>query len=669
MSFLSQAFSSQSANNTTSIVSKENSTIIPLGGQNSFFLGQFVPSSNYSVVQLSCLSDTLVEIVVESSFDGINYNVTEVFFNTQEDIIAERAAPFYGFITLPFVRILISNIDTITNTVFEFCTKLTSTSPPANQIDPAPVIIIGTVQVQDLPLENIAGVLSTRPVGAMVINDWYRVSSPGDTSGAVWIEIGAYIVPGESAPRVGSLFQCIYVYGDSSPTAGKVWDEPYNTWEADNLVVAAGDLQVVEKNSADILTAVNSIDGKIISCDTAAVVIASGNITVDNFPATQPVSGTVEVSSIIGSLPEGTNRIGGVNAYAYNLSLDNFTALTIESDNNLKVVEKNSADILTAVNSIDGKIVGCNTDAVIVASGSITETNSAAIAASVASIDGHIIGCNTDAVIVASGSITETNSTAIAASVASIDGHIIGCNTDAVIVASGSITETNSAAIAASVASIDGHIIGCNTDAVIVASGSITETNSAAIAASVASIDGHIIACNTDTVTISSALPTGTNTIGAVNLRAYSNIIPDFVQLNSVTNADMNDCLCVSDLAATKIEINANKTSYVENLSPNIYTAGDGFTIDMDTNELRMRNITVLLKVSTTTYSNPSVMIGYSEDEINFFFDGNFASFYDLGGNVKSCVFQRTQVPTRYARVYFNTDTEIVLGIITTQKS
>jgi hypothetical protein len=603
MSFLSNAFQSQSANNTTSIVSKENSTKLPLGGQNSFFLGQFVPSANYSVVQLSCLSDTLVEIVVESSFDGINYTVTEAFFNTQADIDATRAAPFYGFITLPYVRILITNIDTITNTNFEFCTKLTSTSPPANQIDPAPVIIIGTVQVQDLPLENIAGVLATRPVGSMTINDWYRVASPGDTSGAVWLEIGAYIVPGESAPRVGTLFQCIYVYGDSSPTAGKVWDVQYNTWEADNLVVTAGDLQVVEKNSADILTAVNSIDGKIVTCDTGAVVVASGNINIDNFPATQPISGTVEVSSIIESLPEGTNRIGGVNAYAYNLSLDNFTALTIESDNNLKVVEKNSADILTAVNSIDGKIIGCNTDAVIVASGSITETNSAAIAASVASIDGHIIGCNTDAVIVASGSITETNSAAIAASVASIDGHIIGCNTDAVIVASGSITETNSAAIAASVASIDGHIIGCNTDAVTISTSlpeggatigavsllaynifagtnlsllindnqnlKVVEENSADILTAVNSIDSKIIACDTGAVVISSGTVT-TQSSRNVTTQASVPTVPITagVKFNSPSVSTDNYSLLQIALKASATSITSTMTFLVE-YSPN----------------------------------------------------------------------------------------------------
>jgi len=182
------------------------------------------------------------------------------------------------------------------------------------------------------------------------------------------------------------------------------------------------------------------------------------------------------------------------------------------------------------------------------------------------------------------------------------------------------------------------------------------------------SIDGKIIGCNTDAVTITTALPSGSATIGAVNLIAYSNIEPGEVALNSIPNADGNDCLCVSDLAATNIEINANKTSYVENLNA-FQAAGSSIIVDMLTNENRYRNATVMLNVTSVTYPNPSVMFGYSEDDVNYYFDGNLASFYDLGGNNKSCVLQRTQVPSRYLKVYFITDTDVVDGHISLQKS
>ena len=806
MSFLAQAFQSQSANNTTSIVSAENSTKLPLGGQNGFFQGTFVPSSNYSVVQLSCLSNTLVEIVVESSFDGVAYNVTEIFFNTQEDIDATRAAPFYGFITLPFVRILITNIDTITNTVFEFCTKLTSTSPPANQIDPAPVIIIGTVQVQDVAAEaslaSIDGKIVTCDTGAVVVasgnitetnsaaiaasvnaidNSLQSTYTPTGVGGnAVSSFIWAYnaasgslaglqtdaslnlqVVETNSAAIAASVnaidnslqstytptgvggnavSSFIWAYNAASGSLaglqtdaslnlkvveknsddilttvnsidskivicdtsdvtitgalpegtnsiGYVRNTAYNvsaeSWQA--IQIDAGDVKVVEKNSGDILTAVNSIDSKIVTCDTGAVVVASGNITVDNFPATQPVSGSVEVSSIIGALPEGTNSIGIVNAYAYNLSLNTFTALTIESDNNLQVVEKNSADILTSVASIDGKIIACDTGAVVVASGNITVDNFPAtqpISGSV-TISGtaqvqdlpleNIAGINAprpvyNMVVGNWYRVANPGNTSGAVWIQIGAPLFNGATLPDVGVLFKCLYVYLNFSTTGTV--WDEPYNTWEADNLVVTAGDlqVVEKNSADILTAVNSIDSKIVTCNTDSVTITTALPTGANTIGAVNLRAYSNIIPDFVQLNSVPNSNMNDCLCVSDLAATNIEINANKTSYVENLT-GTQAAGSYLIVDMLTNENRYRNATVMLNVTTLTYPNPSVMFGYSEDNVNYYFDGNLASFYDLGSNNKSCVLQRTQVPSRYLKIYFITDTDVVDGHISLQKS
>ena len=365
----------------------------------------------------------------------------------------------------------------------------------------------------------------------------------------------------------------------------------YNIYAGTNLPLQISDTQnllVVETNSADILTAVNSIDSKIISCDTGAVVVASGNITVDNFPATQPISGSVTISGTAQVQDLPLENIAGVNAPrpVYNMVVGNWYRVANPGNTSGAVWIQIGAPLFNGATLPDiGVLFQC-------------------------------------LYLYLNYSTT------------------------------GTVWD-----------------VPYNTDAVIIASGSITETNSAAIAASVASIDSKIISCDTGSVTISAPLPAGTNTLGAVNLRAYSNIIPDFLQLNSVPNGDMNDCLCVSDLAATNIEINANKTSYVENIAGNLFAAGNSFIVDMLTNENRYRNATVMLNVTTLTYNNPSLMFGFSEDDITYYFDGNLASFYDMGSNNKSCVLQRTQVPSRYLKVYFITDTDVVDGIITLQKS
>ena len=550
--FLQSSYNARSAENTSSIISPGNSTQTALGAPNGSYTGAWVPSAFYSVLQITAKSDSLIQILVEQSFLGVVADqVSDAFYNTQEDINILRAVPFYAYITLPFMRILVNNIDTIENTIFELATKLTSTPPPQNLhviVDSGTVTVTGTVQTQDLPLENIAGVLASKPVGSMIINNWYRVASAGNTSGAVWIEIGAYINPGESAPRIGALFKCVYVYGDTSPAAGAVWDEPYNTWNADNLTVVSTNLKVVETNSAAIKTAVETINTNVVLCDTDNVVIESGSISVDNFPSTQPISGSV---SIIEPLPEGTNTLGNVNAYAYNLQQEQFTALTIETDSNLKVVEKNSTDILTAADSIDSKITACDTNNVTISAALPYGTNSIGAVQGTAyniteGLWQPIILTNDNEV-----QVLETNSSDIAASLVSIDNNITstlspnnvggnavnsfiwaynaatgtlnGLQSDAAL--NLKVVETNSADILAATDSIDAKITACDTGAVVISSGSVeisnfpatqpisgsvsisgtvTEINSADILAATDSIDAKITACNTGAVVISS---------------------------------------------------------------------------------------------------------------------------------------------------------------------
>ena len=309
--FLQSSFNARSAENTSSIISPGNSTQTSLGIPNGSFTGAWVPSAFYSVLQITAKADSLIQILVEQSFLGVVADqVSDAFYNTQDDINILRAAPFYAYITLPFMRILVSNIDTIENTIFELATKLTSTPPPQN------VHVI--------------------------------------------VDSGTVTITGPLPEGTNSI--------------GYVRDTAYNTtaeaWQA--LQIDAGNLKVVEANSADIKTAVESLNTNVVLCDTDNVVIESGSISVDNFPATQPISGNV---SIVGALPEGTNSLGSVTAWAYNVQLGQNTSLVIESDSNLKVVEKNSTDILTATNSINTKITMCDTDNVIIESGTITIDN------------------------------------------------------------------------------------------------------------------------------------------------------------------------------------------------------------------------------------------------------------------------------------------------------
>ena len=437
--FLQSSFNARSAENTSSVISPGNSSQTPLGAPNGSFTGAWVPSAFYSVLQITAKADALIQILVEQSFLGVEADqVSDAFYNTQEDVNILRAVPFYAYITLPFMRIIVSNIDTIGNTIFELATKLTSTPPPQN------VHVI--------------------------------------------VDSGTVTITGPLPEGTNSI--------------GYVRDTAYNTtaeaWQA--LQIDAGNLKVVEANSADIKTAVESLNTNVVLCDTDNVIIESGTISVDNFPATQPISGSV---SIVGALPEGTNSLGSVHAWAYNLQLEQYTSLVIETDSNLKVVEKNSTDILTTTNSINTKITACDTDNVIISAALPYGTNSIGAVQNTAYNNAEglwksIILTNDNEV-----QVLDINSEDIAASLVSIDNNIIstlspnnvggnvvssyiwaynaatgvlnGLQADAAL--NLKVVEANSADISDAVDSIDAKITACDTGAVVISSGSVEISN------------------------------------------------------------------------------------------------------------------------------------------------------------------------------------------------
>ena len=168
--------------------------------------------------------------------------------------------------------------------------------------------------------------------------------------------------------------------------------------------------------------------------------------------------------------------------------------------------------------SLDGKIVACNTGAVVIASsalptGASTAANQATEIASLASL------------------VTQTDG--IEGLLSSIDAKITACDTSAVVVASSALPtgaatavrqntgNTSLASIAAedfateaTLAALNGKVTTCNTGAVVVSSsalplGAATETTLAAL-------NTKVTACNTGAVVVSTlpATPAGTNRTG-----------------------------------------------------------------------------------------------------------------------------------------------------------
>ena len=137
-----------------------------------------------------------------------------------------------------------------------------------------------------------------------------------------------------------------------------------------------------------------------------SVSVSSGTISVDNFPATQPVSGSVTVSGTVsvGNSPAVTVTSGSINATCSGtVNIGNSPAVTVTS----------------------GSIGISNTPAVTVSSGSINATCS-----------GTVNVGNSPAVTVTSGSIAISNTPAVTVS----SGTVAISGTPAVTVSSGTVS-------------------------------------------------------------------------------------------------------------------------------------------------------------------------------------------------------------------------------------
>jgi len=148
----------------------------------------------------------------------------------------------------------------------------------------------------------------------LVVGHWYQVASIGDTSGAVWAEMGAIWV-GESTPPIGRQFQCLYAgYGtgtcyDITTTTGvAVVDVSGNTYDTSGyLFVNAANIPIVTGSGG--YPQVNVCVANFTNGNPLDVVIDTDGNTIKIDQSSSDTNGVV----VVKPLPEGTHTIGNVN--------------------------------------------------------------------------------------------------------------------------------------------------------------------------------------------------------------------------------------------------------------------------------------------------------------------------------------------------------------------
>mgnify|MGYP000356493744 CR=1 FL=1 len=156
-----------------------------------------------------------------------------------------------------------------------------------------------------------------------------------------------------------------------------------------------------------------SIDGKITACDTGAVVVSGSALPtgasteakqndintkldtiINNTEKLAPSYSRTEalpVQLVCGSVGANYNSLRAIGqdlgVYIDDMNPD----VAVSSGLSTAVLQTTANGLLATIDadtgSIDGKIIACNTGAVVVASGAITETNSGAIATDVAALE------------------------------------------------------------------------------------------------------------------------------------------------------------------------------------------------------------------------------------------------------------------------------------------
>ena len=218
-------------------------------------------------VSIVCYLDTLVDLLIEvyQSVDGTTFNLSSSYDAIVSLHGNQLRTQFY--VKTKYFKVKLTNSGAVPAFNVILTTLLTTNNHDGTPEQPSSVI------------NNQLTSTATRGVSYLVLGTWYRVATVGNTSGAVWAEIGA-IVDGESVPAIGRLFQCAYVYGTIAGE-GTCYDVEYNT------------------NPTTV----------------------SGTVTVSNFPATQTVDGTVKITDTYGgtiATTAGNLMVGIGNIYTAN---------------------------------------------------------------------------------------------------------------------------------------------------------------------------------------------------------------------------------------------------------------------------------------------------------------------------------------------------------------
>jgi predicted enzyme related to lactoylglutathione lyase len=180
----------------------------------------------------------------------------------------------------------------VTGTFFQ------ATQPVSGTVDigsSVPIAITNTSfevsNLVPLPSANI------RTASELIVGNWFKVESLGNTIGAVWNQMGA-IIGSESNPPIGRVFKCLMNGNGTGTVSTVVYSQNIDNFPASQAVTGT------------FFQATQPVSGTVDIGSSVPIAITNTSFDVGNFPAsqavtgtffqaTQPVSGTVDIGSSV----------------------------------------------------------------------------------------------------------------------------------------------------------------------------------------------------------------------------------------------------------------------------------------------------------------------------------------------------------------------------------
>jgi predicted enzyme related to lactoylglutathione lyase len=168
---------------------------------------------------------------------------------------------------------------------------------------PATQVVSGTVDVGTLPSITIANTsfevsnlvplpsANIRTASELIVGNWFKVESLGNTIGAVWNQMGA-IIGSEPDPPIGRVFKCLMNGNGTGTVSSIIYSQ--------NVDIASLPPIAITNTSFDVsnFPATQVVSGTVDVGILPSITIANTSFDVGNFPATQVVSGTVDVGTL-----------------------------------------------------------------------------------------------------------------------------------------------------------------------------------------------------------------------------------------------------------------------------------------------------------------------------------------------------------------------------------